>query len=315
MLCIKVPADGEDNGNFRYEVAAAHPIVATVGAAVPFQVQTLDSYSGRDVHSDDLLDPSFFSRVLPVTGPIAIEGVRAGEWLAVHVRAIQTWDHGTMILRQGKGLLGRQRIAPPTAYRFEVTSTHASHPVLGTFPTTPMVGTIWLAPKEGSHWPGLVGEHSGNLDCPEFGLGATIVMPVAVPGARLYVGDGHAIMGHGELGSTGIEIGLNLELAAFPVAGPDDNASSRVPLLRARDGWLAAIGQGDTLDAAAMHALSGLQGWLAYWDCDEVDARIAVQGEARICQIVNNRYTVTIGLYPHPALEERVIDWLHPACA
>lgn len=313
MQRIDVPRNGRENGNFRYEVSAEHAPIATLELGSPFQLQTLDSYSGRFVRSADLLDEAFFAKVLPVTGPVAFEGIAAGDWLAVHVRAIQTWEHGTMILRTGRGLLGRNRTDPPAAYRFDVTAEHAFHPALGTFTTQPMIGTIWLAPPSGTRWSGLVGEHAGNMDCPELGLGATIVLPVEVAGAMLYAGDGHAIMGHGELGGTGIEIGLDLELAAFKIGGPAVDGTPRLPLIRAADGWLATIGRGDTLDEAAMDAVTGLQVWLRHWDCDEPDARIALQGEARVCQIVNNMYTVAIGLYPHDHLAAQVDEWLSSA--
>lgn len=51
------------------------------------------------------------------------------------------------------------------------------------------------------------GPHGGNLDVPEFGPGATVILPVAVDDALFFLGDCHAVQGDGELCGVGaIEI-------------------------------------------------------------------------------------------------------------
>ena len=46
---------------------------------------------------------------------------------------------------------------------------------------------------------------AGNIDCKELVAGSTLFVPVTVPGALLYLGDGHAAQGDGEAGGTAIE--------------------------------------------------------------------------------------------------------------
>lgn len=48
----------------------------------------------------------------------------------------------------------------------------------------------------------------GNLDNWRLGKGATVYLPVSVPGALLSVGDPHAAQGDGELGGTAIECSM-----------------------------------------------------------------------------------------------------------
>jgi acetamidase/formamidase len=48
----------------------------------------------------------------------------------------------------------------------------------------------------------------GNLDNKELGAGATLYLPVFVPGALFSCGDGHGVQGDGEVCVTAIETAL-----------------------------------------------------------------------------------------------------------
>jgi acetamidase/formamidase/AraC-like DNA-binding protein len=76
-------------------------------------------------------------------------------------------------------------------------------------PLRPHFGVIAVAPREtdlvDSVPPSYFG---GNLDNWRLGKGATIYLPVSVPGALLSVGDPHAAQGDGELSGTAIECSM-----------------------------------------------------------------------------------------------------------
>ncbi|SMC30430.1 acetamidase/formamidase family protein [Polynucleobacter kasalickyi] len=76
-------------------------------------------------------------------------------------------------------------------------------------PVRPHFGTIGVAPKEveiaSSVPPSYTG---GNIDNWRIGKGATIYYPVAVPGAKFFVGDPHASQGDSEICGTAIECSL-----------------------------------------------------------------------------------------------------------
>jgi acetamidase/formamidase len=57
------------------------------------------------------------------------------------------------------------------------------------------------------------GIHGGNLDNKDLVVGTTLYLPVHVPGALFFVGDGHAGQGNGEVDITALETSLvgNLE--------------------------------------------------------------------------------------------------------
>jgi acetamidase/formamidase len=64
------------------------------------------------------------------------------------------------------------------------------------------------AAGDGPHRQRSAGRAHGNLDNKDLGAGATLYMPVHVPGALFSAGDGHAAQGHGEVDLSAIETGL-----------------------------------------------------------------------------------------------------------
>jgi acetamidase/formamidase len=81
-----------------------------------------------------------------------------------------------------------------------------------TFKATPMLGCIGVAPA-GDQAPtsGPAGAYGGNLDYKEVREGATVILPVSVPGAYFFIGDGHALQGDGEAVGSGIETSLDVQ--------------------------------------------------------------------------------------------------------
>ena len=71
---------------------------------------------------------------------------------------------------------------------------------------TPMIGTIGVAPAEAGQFSVIPPtRYGGNMDIRHVGAGATLYLPVAVEGALLSLGDGHAMQGDGEVCGTAIE--------------------------------------------------------------------------------------------------------------
>ncbi len=76
-------------------------------------------------------------------------------------------------------------------------------------PLRPHFGVIAVAPREVDFVDSIPPSYfGGNLDNWRLGKGATVYLPVAVPGALLSVGDPHATQGDGELGGTAIECSM-----------------------------------------------------------------------------------------------------------
>jgi acetamidase/formamidase len=59
--------------------------------------------------------------------------------------------------------------------------------------------------------PGVPGNFGGNMDYAGMNAGAKLMLPVNEPGALLFIGDGHARMGEGEVVGSGLETSMDVE--------------------------------------------------------------------------------------------------------
>ena len=88
-------------------------------------------------------------------------------------------------------------------------------------PVAPMLGVVGVATANTRWTNAWAGQWGGNFDIQEVTTGASVHLPVAVPGALLHIGDMHARQGDGEIcGAGGIEAGgrvrIRCELAERP---------------------------------------------------------------------------------------------------
>src|SRR6056297_1599730 len=200
---------------------AALPPLLTVESGDTVTVSTVSGgadtlpQSGFTV-PDSLLDiHKRVPRKLPghiCTGPIAVQGSKAGQVLEVRIRDIQLhYDFGYNFVRPLAGALPD-----------DFTETHLMHIALdgermtGRLPwgleldLHPFFGVMAVAPPK--NW-GMVStlpprRNGGNLDNKELVAGTTLYLPIFVDGAKFSVGDGHGAQGDGEVCVTAIETGL-----------------------------------------------------------------------------------------------------------
>jgi amidase len=209
----------------------------------------------------------------PQTGPFYVEGAMPGDVLAIHVRKLRL-NRTTAI--SDDGLVGRAlttdyatdhkdnkfddvvwnldiekglaRPAKPTAHLKNLA-----------VPVKPMLGCVGVAP--GFAAPGIrtgdSGGFGGNMDFNEIVEGATLSLPVAQAGALLYLGDGHAVQGDGELNGNALETSLDVEFSVDLVR------EKRLQGPRVEnDESLMVMGLAGSLDEAFRQATSGLASWL-----------------------------------------------------
>ncbi len=142
---------------------------------------------------------------MPMTGPIAIAGAEPGDALAVFIEAIDFEDSGWTDVPIGQGptagLVTEAEVRVLPIRDQAIDFGFGLH-----LPLTPMIGAIGTAPRERAIDSGVPEAHGGNLDCTLIRPGSTLFLPVNVPGALLALGDLHAAMGDGEVGSAGLEV-------------------------------------------------------------------------------------------------------------
>jgi acetamidase/formamidase len=147
-----------------------------------------------------------------VTGPVFIEGAMPGDSLAIVIGGIQPRRHGYNFNLPGKEF--------PTAGALpdEFPEGQVRHFELDPegkkiffapgiqIPLRPFAGIIGVSPPNREKVTTVVpGAFGGNMDLKELTEGAVVFLPVFVEGALLWVGDGHAAQGDGEVNITAVE--------------------------------------------------------------------------------------------------------------
>jgi acetamidase/formamidase len=251
---------------FHRQFSASNPPVLRIWPGDTVHTTTVDA-GGTDEKG--------VTRVLggnPQTGPFYVETAVPGDVLVIHlnrVRLNRDWaisDDGIVSraldpdfavkMKDGfknvRWRLDRQRgLAMP-----EAPTEHLRD---FTVPIRPMLGCIAVAPGFGSAPPptGDSGRFGGNMDFNEIVEGATVYLPVNQPGALLYVGDGHAVQGDGELNGNALETSMDVEFTV------DVISSKQLMTPRVESAThIMTVGLGGTLEDALRAATSSLGQWL-----------------------------------------------------
>lgn len=281
-----------------YTWSARHAPVLRVAPGEVVSLCTRDGFDGQLeglsvdalASSIDVLD---FDRIAPLTGPVEVEGAEPGDALTVEIQEIRprgpgwvvvwpAWADFDFLRPPGVGPEGR-------LWRFEPDELLHGALSLGgqRVPHRPMIGMIGTAPADGE-FPTLPPRHfGGNMDCRLLTRGATLVLPVLVPGARVSFGDGHAAQGDGEISTTGVECGLDLRVRIdLEPGGAPSGPEIRTPTHH------TVIEHARDLDAAIravigrMHAhlvARGMSGHDAY-------ALMGLAGDLAVNQVVDTPY-------------------------
>lgn len=125
-------------------------------------------------------------------------------------------------------------------------------------PLRPMMGCVGVAPPAHQVYrSGNLGSYGGNMDYNGIREGVTLYLPVFQPGALLFVGDGHATQGDGELTGNALETSMDVEFTVDLIRGK----SLGQP--RAEDAeYMMVSGIAGSLSDALRSATTGMSRWL-----------------------------------------------------
>ena len=239
----------------------------------------------------------------PQTGPFYVEGAEPGDMLVVTIEKLET-NRGTAY---SSSLLAPYAVDPASLLqRADREARRATWlldkakgvarldgPELGTLelPLRPMLGCVGVAParKEAisTTTPGAFG---GNMDYAGLNAGVKVMLPVNEPGALLFVGDGHARQGEGEVVGTGLETSLDVEFTVSVVK----KSTIAWPRLE-NDTYLMVLGSARPLLQALQHATSEMHRWLMseYGLSDRGAALLMGQAlEYEVANVVDPNFTV-----------------------
>ena len=258
-----------------------------------------------DAGGVDAKDQRVASGPNPQTGPFYIEGAEPGDMLVVTLNRIEpnrtTARSSTLLAPYAVDPAFLRSTAAPQA-RQETwiidrakgvarTSSTDLRPGVLEFPLIPMLGCIGTAPRNkeavSTSTPGSFG---GNMDYAGMVAGVKVMLPVYEPGALLFVGDGHARQGHGEVVGTGLEISMEVEFTVDLVK----KKTIGWPRLE-NDEYIMVLGSERPLLQAFQHATTELLRWLmSDYGFDERTASM-LMGQAleyEIANVVDPHFTV-----------------------
>lgn len=247
-------------------------------------VETYDTSTGRIHRPEDV--PVFVAardpkKVNPAGGPIWIENAQPGDTLAVTILDIQLAPLGFARALKGAGVL-QDGIREHGVVMVRVDGDHLVFGDRIRLPARKMVGVIGTAPAGDVVYTAHPAAIGSNIDLTPIAVGATVYLPVQVPGALLAIGDVHASMGEGEVCGTGIEINGEVTARVELLAG---GAPRRI-WLETPEAWIKT-GQGPTLEAAVAEAVTEMTVFLQErFDLDRTEAFLLVSacGDVRIGQ-------------------------------
>jgi amidase len=209
----------------------------------------------------------------PQTGPFYVTGAMPGDTIAIHILKLRlnrdwaTSDDYLVSRAVNPGLAVTMKDTGKTVYwhldrdkNIATPEKPGAHLAKLAVPLRPMLGCVAVAPPPVAGAPnsGDSGGYGGNMDFNEITEGATVYLQARVPGALVYIGDGHAAMGDGELNGNALETSMDVTfrvevIQKHPVPAPRvENAAQ-----------IMALGYDGSLDEALKTATANMQRWLA----------------------------------------------------
>ena len=205
----------------------------------------------------------------PQTGPFYIEGAEPGDVLVVRLEKIEpsrdtAWSSSVLAPYAADPAYLRhdaereQQIMTWSVDRANRVASPASaeiHPQGIQVPLRPMLGCVGVAPgRKEAVSTSTPGEFGGNMDYNKMVAGTTLMLPVFEPGAVMFVGDGHARQGDGEVVGNALEISMDVEFSVDLIK----NKKITWPRLETDDA-IMVLGSARPLLQALQHATTELQ--------------------------------------------------------
>jgi len=277
----------------------AHPPALRIRSGDRVVTKTIDA-SGADWNGKTVsAGPN------PQTGPFYVEGAEPGDMLVVVLEKLET----NRAAAYSGSLLSPYTVDPAAiAARVDREARRVSwtidkargvarldqadvQPGGLELPLRPMLGCIGTAPARKEAIATTVpGAFGGNMDYASMGAGVRLMLPVNEPGALLFLGDGHARQGEGEVAGTGLETSLDVEFSVELVK----KKTIGWPHLET-DTHVMVLGSARPLLEAFQHATTELQRWLTSdYGLTERGAQtlLGQAAEYEIANVVDPNFTV-----------------------
>jgi amidase len=288
-------------GPYRYVYGPYVEPVLRIQPGDVVAAETLDAFGGAIKTVDDLPSKALtMPFVNPQNGPIAVEGARRGDVLAVHILSIVPRGPQpvgtTALIPEFGGLVATAATAmlnkplPERVKKMEVTTAGVRFSDKIMLPYEPFIGTLGVSPQieavlslQPDYW-------GGNMDLPDVAPGAVVYFPVQHDDGYLYLGDCHARQGDGEL------CGVAVEIPAVATIQVDLIKEWSIPGVRLETAdFIMSVGSARPMEDAARMAYRDLVRWLVSdfgFDEDEAYFLCTQAGRVRLGNMVDPKYTL-----------------------
>ena len=209
----------------------------------------------------------------PETGPFYIEGTTPGDLLAIKFNRIRlnrdSAESGDRVVGSAlnSGYIENAKYDDKfssewkldRANGFAMLAKPSEHLKNFRVKLQPMLGCVAVSPGEKqSFQAGWLGSWGGNMDYNGIREGVTVYLTVNQPGALLFVGDGHATQGDGELTGDALETSMDVEFTVNVIQGEGGGPRAE------NDEYIMAMGIAGSLPDALRQATTGLARWLEH---------------------------------------------------
>lgn len=238
----------KDHGHADYSADREPVLTVDPGTGERITFETDDAAYAEMEQVRDLA--KLTATINPVTGPVHVNGAEPGDALAVTIHDIEMAEHGWSVYIPGAGALARPMGEEWYVRRVPVSNGTAQLTDRVSCDVAPMIGCIGVASASGAMSTVMPSYPTGgNMDLTDARPGSTVYLPVEVEGARLAIGDLHAVMSRGESSFVAIEIAGRATVSVDLVKG----MSLRAPRIDTGD-ELVCVGLGepvqDSIDRA-----------------------------------------------------------------
>jgi len=206
----------------------------------------------------------------PQTGPFYVEGAEPGDMLVVSIEKIEL----NRATGYSSSLLAPYAVDPaaliarvdrePRRVNWLLDKAKGTVRLDGNdiggleLRARPMLGCVGVAPaRKEAVATSTPGPFGGNMDYVGMNAGVKVMLPVYEPGALLFIGDGHAIQGEGEVVGTGVETSMDVEFSVQVVK----KVAIQWPRLE-NETYVMVLGSERPLLQALQHATSEMHRWL-----------------------------------------------------
>ena len=280
-----------------YAFSKTNPPAITINSGDKLTFQTHDALEGQITNEHTPFDGLDWSRVNPATGPVYVNNAEIGDILAVEIHQINIAAHGIALCGKGLGVMG-EKLDNYAIKSIPIEGGFAIFSPTIKLPLNKMIGVIGTAPAGEPIPCGVPDLHGGNMDCKEIREGATVYLPVNVPGGLLALGDLHAVMADGEIGVTGLEVAGEVVATIHLIkAATFAHPTAALPII-SNESHIMTVASHEDLDVAVEMAVENMvkllekQGFNAY----DATMLISLAGDVRICQVVDPKKTVRVAL-------------------